>query len=455
MRDPDTFETHGMTRAVKWRRGVGVIGFTMSLVLTPAVSAHGRSPSDVLRQWTTAVMHHTPGGADEALAAVWAMTPADRAVIRDSLRLFLKLLDGADFSKAQGDVRIVAEVARSLGPLSRSDFLERAATLHADAVIFDTHRPAPPVVDSQISRGNLRPSDSAQAAYFSSSDGEFLTVTVEDPNWPLARLLLDELPPGDVSRAFATTWYHGVTAYLLGQGNFGQAETNLNHATKLTPSAQTLFDLGCVAETQGMNLFQQVILDDRDPLLRGRPGIIGLVTDTSWITWARVSAPRASTKERRAQAEELFQRALAIDPQRPEARVRWARLLELDKRWTEARQQIALALSEHPEREVAFFADLFGARAANALHDAPEAEARVSDALSLFPRAESAMLEASETALMHDDAALAQSRVTGLIGDGRDVSGAADPWRGYPLGPGRLPAPALHALWQAVPTTRR
>jgi tetratricopeptide (TPR) repeat protein len=271
-----------------------------------------------------------------------------------------------------------------------------------------------------------------------------LHATLEDPNWPLARQLLDELPPGDASQAFATTWYHGVTAYLLADGDFAQAETNLDHATQVMPeSAQTLFDLGCVAEAQGLNIFQQVILDDRDPLLGGRPGII--------------SAPRTipSAKARGAEAAGLFDRALAIDPHLPEARVRWARLLELDKRWTDATQQIGLALSDHPDRDVAFFAHLFGARAAKALNHATEAEAHLTQALQLFPQAESAILEASDTALTHNDPVLAKSRLMSLAGPNRDTSPAADPWIAYPMGPGRLPDPPLHAMWRAVPTGPR
>jgi tetratricopeptide (TPR) repeat protein len=430
-----------------------VVGFALRL----QVSAQDEPLAVVLGRWTTAVRDHAPGTSDAALAGVWAMTPADRVVIRNSLHLFLRFLDGADFNKAKGDVLVVAQGARSVFPLSRSDFLERAATLHADAVIFDTRPPGPPVFDPHVSRGSGGASDNwGQAAYFSSSDGEFLNATIEGPNWPLARLLLDELPPGDVSEAFATTWYHGVTAYLLGLGNFGQAETNLNHATRMMPgSAQTLFDLGCVAETQGMNLFQQVILDDRDPLFRGRPGITGIVTDTSWVTWARVSGPRASTKARSAQAEGLFERALAIDPHLPEARVRWARLLELDKRWTDATRQIGLALTDHPDRDVAFWAHLFGARAANALGDATEAEAHIRQALALFPEAESAILEASNTALTHSDPVLAKGRLMSLADPSRDTALAADPWIAYPLGPGRLPDPPLQALWRAVPTGAR
>lgn len=438
-----------MTESSRWRYRLTRATLTVLVAgsaLRPPVLAADLPLAVVLGRWTTAVMHHTPGTSDAAVAAVWAMTPTDREVIRVCLHEFLQFLDGADFRKVKGDHLVVASAALSLVPLSKSGFVERAATLHADAVIFDIRAKGPPTFDQPLTRGGpaARGSSGGQAVFFASTDGEYLNATIENPNWPLARLLLDELPPGDASRAFATTWYHGVTAYLLAQGNFGQAETNLDHATQVMPqSAQTLFDLGCVAETQGMNIFQQVILDDRDPLLGGRPGII--------------SAPRTipSAKARGAEAAGLFDRALAIDPHLPEARVRWARLLEVDKRWTDATRQIGLALSDHPDRDVAFFAHLFGARAENALNHATDAETHLTQALSLFPQAESAILEASNTALTHSDPVLAKSRLMSLADAGRDTSPAVDPWIAYPLGPGRLPDPPLQALWRAVPTGAR
>lgn len=438
-----------MTETSRWRHRLSRPALTVlvaGLALRPQLLTADQPLAVVLGRWTTAVMHHTPGTSDAAVAATWAMTPSDRQVIRDHLHQFLMFLDGADFSHAKGDVLVVASVALSVFPLNRSDFVERAATLHADAVIFDTRPKEPPTFDQPLAQGGrgARGNSGGQAVFFASTDGEYLNATVENPNWPLARLLLDELPPTAASQAFATAWYHGVTAYLLAQGNFGQAETNLDHATQAMPeSAQTLFDLGCVAEAQGMNIFQQVILDDRDPLLGGRPGII--------------SAPRTipSAKARGAEAAGLFDRALAIEPHLPEARVRWARLLELEKRWTDATRQIGLALSDHPDRDVAFFAHLFGARAANALNHATDAEVHLTQALRLFPQAESAILEASDTALRHSDPVLAKGRLMSLADPSRDTAPSTDPWLEYPLGPGRLPDPPLQALWRAVPTRAR
>src|SRR5690348_10914067 len=98
----------------------GAIALVGAIALSPRAAAADERLAAVLRHWTTAVMGHSPGTSDSAVAAVWAMTPADRAVIRGSLPVFLRFLDGADFSRAQGDLLTVAEAARSLFPLSRS-----------------------------------------------------------------------------------------------------------------------------------------------------------------------------------------------------------------------------------------------------------------------------------------------------------------------------------------------
>jgi tetratricopeptide (TPR) repeat protein len=192
-----------------------------------------------------------------------------------------------------------------------------------------------------------------------------------------------------------------------------------------------------------MNIFQQVIESTQSTAGATQKGRLGILVGAG--------PTKPSAKARAAEAASLFERALAIDPHLAEARVRWARLLELDKRWADARRQIGVVLSDQPDRQVAFFAHLFGAREANALGEASEAEAHIRQALALYPQAESAILEASDTALKHSDPVLAKSRLMSLADPSRDTSPVADPWLQYPLGPGRLPNPPLQALWRAVP----
>ena len=405
-------------------------------------------PGVVFGRWMTAVQQHQPGTSDEALAAIWAMTPADRALIRTHLDELLTLLDNP--AKASNYHSTAGSLSLSVVPaLTRSEFLERAATLHADAVIFETRPPRPPTLDQPPVAGRGRGAGSDEPeVYSTSTDAEHLGAIVANANWPLARRLLDGLPAGAAFQTFATTWYHGVTAYLLAHGDFGEAETNLDHATQVMPgSAQSLFDLGCVAETLGMSIFQQVIDSTQSTAGATQKGRLGILVGAG--------TTKPSAKARAAEAASLFERALAIDPHLAEARVRWARLLELDKRWADATRQIGLALSDHPDRDVAFWAHLFGARAANALNNATDAEVHLTQALRLFPQAESAILEASDTALTHNDPVLAKSRLMSLADPSRDTSPAVDPWIRYPLGPGRLPDPPLQALWRAVPTGAR
>jgi hypothetical protein len=439
-----------MTRTPRWRRGLISTSVTLlvaAVVLSPQVSATDDPPGIVLGRWITAVRQHRPGTSDEALVAIRAMTPADRDLIRAHLHELLTLLDNPDRASTSHSIAGSPSLSGAL-PLNGSEFLERAAIVHADAVMFETRPPTPSKVDQPPVGGRGRGVGSdEQDVYVTSTDGEYLGDIVENANWPLARRLLDDLPPGAASQTFATTWYHGVTAYLLARGDFGEAETNLDHARQVMPgSAQTLFDLGCVVETLGMNIFQQVIVDRTPSTAAAAPNGLAL----------RAALPRKpSAKDRVAEAASLFERALAIDPHLAEARVRWARLLELDKGWAEARRQIELALSDQPDRQVAFFAHLFAARAANGLSDATEAEAQITQALTLFPEAESAILEASDTALRHTDPVLAKSRFMILADPSRDTSSAADPWLQYPLGPGRLPRPPLEALWRAVLADKR
>jgi hypothetical protein len=428
------------------RRRYGSIPTVLVLAAAGVVlgaQTQAREPrlADVLARWTTAVMHHTPGKPDAALKTVWAMTAADRFAIRDHLGRFFYFMDGGNFKDATDDDLIVASAALDLFPLSRFEFIQRASTLHADAVIFDQNghdASSPDERGTPSSRYAPRRETSGQSIYFAANDAEYQTILFENPNWVLARRLLDDLPPGEASQDFAVTWYHGVSAWLLWNQNYGQAETNLNHATDAMPQrALTLFDLGCVVEALGMNLMQQVIVDDNDPQLRSRPGLM--------------QGRQISANERDDRASSLFERALAINPHMPEARVRWARLLELDKQWTAAAKQIDLALADRPDREVAFFAHLFGARAANTLNDRTAAERHLAEALQLFPDAQSALLAASDTALRHSDPALAKSRLEPLGEFNRDDSAKADPWLDYPLGPGRLPEVGLYALWRALP----
>lgn len=125
---PGTSETRRMTKTSSWHRVLSPAALTVlvaGFALRPQVLAADQPLAVVLGRWTTAVMHHTPSTSDAAVAAIWAMTPADQEVIRGHLPLFLTFLDGADFSHAKGDVLAVAAAASSLRPLGRAELEAR------------------------------------------------------------------------------------------------------------------------------------------------------------------------------------------------------------------------------------------------------------------------------------------------------------------------------------------
>jgi tetratricopeptide (TPR) repeat protein len=379
-------------------------------------------PSPAFRQWTDAVVQHTPGTADEAMHTAASFTPEGRRLL---VRHLGEFLDGFT----------TTDLARSL---TAAQFLDRAAMLHADAAMFDSHRALAP---------GARPIDRAPdtPTYATTNDGEFTGSAVGDWNWPFARALLARIPPTPATDPFVAIWYHGTAAYLLRNGEFGEVTTHLQEAGRLLPQdARILFDRGCLAEALSMNLFQRLVEDSPAPWTYSERGQV--------IKQRQPNVLLPSARDGNERAAEFFRRALAVDPQMEEARVRLARLLEGDKRYVEADRELAMALATPPDRAVAFYAHLFGARSAEAQGRPEVARTHVQAALAVFPHAESAWLAASHVALLAGDAdgALRALDDLAMAPPSLDRS-TTDPWSQYPYGVGRIAELVLTELWRAVP----
>jgi tetratricopeptide (TPR) repeat protein len=150
------------------------------------------------------------------------------------------------------------------------------------------------------------------------------------------------------------------------------------------------------------------------------------------------------------EAERLFRRALNVDPDFVEARVRLARLLDVRKRHDEAASELKTALEAHSSPAmVAFYAHLFAGRAAQALGRMEEASDHYAKALTLFPRAQSALLAQSQAALLESDVAGALAPIDRLVAPAW-VSRADDPWWVYHFGAGRDSDALLREMWAEV-----
>ena len=434
---------------------------TSALVVLCGLSVGARDETQLLnmKHWARAVIAHQPGVTDNALTLVWTMKDVDRQYTSERLAIFVAAFGKTDVLQPGSEAEQLASLAHDLATtMTAKEFIERAAILHADAVIFDRRPPAPVVAPQPQPQSKLTISapgagivsspprqQQTDPPFVTIADGEVTGLEAQNWNWPFGRLLVDQLRPAEAD-AFVSTWYHATTAYLLKRGELAEATAHLEQAARRLPNdARIDFDRGCLAESMAMNAVQQVASDD------GSSAVTNRYAAARWVaqSHARIPSPAASN----AQALDLFRQAATHDPHLVEARVRAARLLELEGHFGEARGEIRQTLAEKPEDAVTtFYAHLFGARADTALGQDGDADAHVRAALDLFPSAESAILAASQVAFHRADAAQAVRRLNEL-GDDRPAGllPAVDPWRDYKFGAGRAVEPLLQDLWRAVP----
>ena len=96
------------------------------------------------------------------------------------------------------------------------------------------------------------------------------------------------------------------------------------------------------------------------------------------------------------------------------------------------------------------YGHLFAARALGTLKRQTEAASHLKQALALFPNAQSALIAASQFALVHADASGAIAPMQRLSGTDPETRG--DPWWHYHTGVGRYADALLKELWDK--TTR-
>jgi tetratricopeptide (TPR) repeat protein len=425
-----------------------------------------------VQSWVDAVRTHRPGRADAPVPKIASLTYADREELNAGLSFFFAGLLGWTYdTKGNAAAKEIVEIGHGAGNPTAVAFLKQAAVLHADAAAYGdrdadgTATVADPATDrvevrSGMGRTTVSPGTAVspllhRGRLIIAHDGEVLGDVAASWNWPFARFLLDllltgrtETPTAGAERGraadpFVSEWYHATTAYMLAAGTYGDLTAHLEHAAKLLPNdARVLFDRGCYAELFGLPM-HQALVDDRNPAMAGYKADAPV--------WAyREPLLRIPPADRtNAEAERLFRRAAEADPALAEARVRLARLLQLRNRHREAADELKLALAGSPDDVTAFYGRLFAARSAQALGSASEAAAHYQEALRLFPHAQSALLGASQVALVDSDLAGALAAVARLGPQSSDSD--ADPWWRYHLGPGRDADNLLRAVWASVP----
>ncbi len=432
-----------MTRILAAAVGVGLL-----LASARVARAQSRESTDALGNWVAAVRTHEPGKADAAAQVVAGLKYSDRLTLYPSMQMFVAAVRGEKIHTKTAEQRQVLDLYRSVqkNP-GLAAFLERAAVLHADAAIFldkdpdfidDAPTPgAPAAIDPRTGARNRRLTDAPTSPLLTNeralrhTDGRVIGQALLNWNWTFARSLLDLLltQPADV--VFVGEWYHATAAYMLALGKHADLKKHLAHAADVLPQdPHILFDRGCYAETLGLPLYQ-VLPDD-----------VGF-----WSSTARLSVPSEDKTD--DEAEKLFRHAIEVDSSYAEARVRFARLLERRGAHDEAAAQIDQAIASGPVKTVAYFAHLVAGRIELARGRPDESFGHYRAALAIFPDAQSALVGASDAAVMATDVPAAMTLVQKL---GESTARFdADPWWNYHLGAGRDVDELMAALWARVP----
>ena len=368
-------------------------------------------------------MQHRPGDSDAALERVAAMSIADIQTLSIDAQTLITLMrrpgalvffigkaeDRTDdlFNRGgsvrkqtqiryrPGEIELMRALAKRLAPRD-NEFLRRAALLEADVAILDTTERAPVT---------YAPPGGAFSYRVKVNDGQTQSINQGPVHWALARTLIDLVAPSPTRASFVRAWYVATIAQLEAAE---QHDTDhLAHALELLPGdGVILFFNGCLHEVYASNRIQAAVKAMHLP-----PGL---------------SLGVGSARSELQLAEAFLKKALAADPEAPEARLHLGRVLGLLGRHQEAAVELGRAVNELGDLPNEYYAALFLGREEEALGQLDKAQASYERAASLYPEAQSAHLALSQLAWRRPDRTAALT----AIRDALDATGD-DPWWTY------------------------
>jgi tetratricopeptide (TPR) repeat protein len=404
------------------------------------------SRSEHLREWVEAVEHHRLGTDDDALDVFDTWRPDDFRYLTIDINTLLSLIADPSirtFSFRQpgrsspvnavysgSDLRLILELAKGIRARGAADtlvisperiaknrnhVLKRGAILHTDIVLEG--------LLGNRSRGRAVPGGFEEFTLLM-PDGRSQGVAVDVGHWEFARSLLDRVVPAAARDDFVRRWYRATAAYLEALGQL--TPSHFTRAFRLFPDdADLLFLAGCLHESLAEPRVQEAMQGAAIP------------SDVRFD----VSSRRAELRE----AESLFRKALKVQPDQLEARIRLGRVLGLRGEHAEAETLLREAVDKATEPLLQYYAKLFLGSEKEALGDRAQARDLYDGATILYPKAQSPRLALSLLSAVdgrHDDALAKMATVLGMPGDGRK-----DRWWTYQYSQGRNAPDALAAVY--------
>jgi len=396
--------------------------FVVALILgVPAHTADWPSARiERLAGWLQAVRAHEPGKSDAAVQTLsgWS-NAAIKALWIDVQTLIhfarcrlcrvaaVKGIDGR--VQAIGYSRPELAALRELAFVIRenretNEILKRAAILHGDVVMIAQPQgepritplappPAPEKMPPLSARSGMRPPlPSPDRVVVRSTDGRQDSVTTDAVHWDISYVLLDLVGPevGDPdiapNAAFKAApeaddsvrqWYRGTSAYML--ANAMHDMHHFGRGLKLFPrDADLHFLMGCLHESQS------------NPRVQTLMRSIALPTG--------VTLAVKSEHEELDLAAQSFRRALDLNPDYADARLRLGRVLGRMGHHENALTELRQVPDEVDHVALRYFAALFLGREEEMTGHRDEARTAYTRAGDMFPLAQSPQIALSHLA---------------------------------------------------------
>jgi tetratricopeptide (TPR) repeat protein len=313
--------------------------------------------------------------------------------------------------------------------------IKRGALMHADIAMGGPLPTTPIDQRPAFSQPSLGP----QSFLMHTTDGQSEDLGQTAIHWEIGRMLLDDVRPKGAQKPSPSTdemvrlWYRATAAWM--QNGEHLNKVHLNHAREIFPhDADILFLLGCLHETFADAQVQSVV--------RSTPLPIGIVMDME-----------GEQRELKL-AEDALREALAVQPDAPEARLRFGRVIALRGRSAEAIHELRRALELLPadESTLHYYGELFVGGAEEDAGHYDESRAAFERAATLYPNAQSPYLGLSELARRRGDRRSALDAMKKVFELPPLETDRLDPWWGYHVFQARDTDQLLDRLWEPFRT---
>ena len=379
-----------------------------------------------LTSWLRTVEEHEPGAKDTPALIMGSATEAELDAVRIDFLALLAIQREVNRRQVRGRVIryrdasfTVAKIEHILGltgseaaDSNASRILTRGAILHADVAMLVL-----PDMPWQI--GCSAPS------VVIVRDGHQIGTGCTGIHWAFGRALLDAVQPDPSKDPLVRLWYQATIAHLLEREDYANAYHQIGRGSLLFPKDPVLlFQHGCFHEAFAAPQVQSA-------------------AQTS-------GADRRPASAHLKESEELFGRALAVNPDFIEARAHHGVVLGALGRHDQAAVELRKAAASAQGPVLRYYVALFLGDEEQAVGRRDAARARYEEAAALFPLAQSPRMALSHLARRYGDRSAALLALRDAFALPADERERPDPWWTYHDWLNQSAEVLLHELYREV-----